>query len=353
MSPTNLRNSMEWALMVALVLGGGALAQAQSEQAADGQTEPTGKIVRIAPPGGSTTANVAVTNAEDADQAVQPEMPKHWIGILGGPASPELRAQLDIPAGQGLLIRQVVPNSPAAKAGLQDFDVLLRANDADLHEMTELMELVRTAGEQGGAITLDVLRRGQHETITITPETRPEQVTGVEPKMMQGDGGVFAGQPQDALRMFQQRFGHGRPFQFRAFGPGTVLQGRTMGLDQMPNGVSVSIQKQNDEPAHITVQRGNDSWDIVGDDPASLEQLPKDVRPFVEQLLSGSGPMQMPLPAMPNVTIPNPPMPHVFDDGDLQQRLHKMEQQLQQMQLLLEQNVESMHSDVHAQTPTE
>ena len=69
----------------------------------------------------------------------------------------------------------------------------------------------------------------------------------------------------------------------------------------MPNGVSVSIQKQNDEPAHITVKRGNDTWDIVGDDPSSLAQLPDDVRPFVEQLLAGGGRMQLQMPTMPGM----------------------------------------------------
>ncbi len=347
MAIANLRNSVEWALMVALVLGGGAYAQAQNDQ--------PGKIVRIAPPGGGATADIAVTTSEDAAAAEQMEMPKHWIGILGGPVSSELRAQLDIPDGQGLLVRQVVPDSPAAKAGLQNFDVLLKANDTELHEMGDLMELVRSTGESGGTIALDVLRHGKHEAITITPETRPEQVTGVDPHLMQGDGGTITGQPQDPMRMFQQRFGRGGPFQFRTFGPGTLLQGRTMSLDQMPNGVSVSIQKQNDEPAHITVQRGDDTWNIVGDDPASLDQLPKDVRPFVEQLLAGNGPMQIPLPAMPNVTVPNPPMPPMppaFNDDALQQRLHNMEQQLQHMQQLLEQNVESMHGDNHAETNT-
>jgi membrane-associated protease RseP (regulator of RpoE activity) len=347
---------MEWALMVVLVLGGGALARAQSEQAADGQTEPPGKIVRIAPAAGNTTADVTVTTSHDAEQVPQPEMPKHWIGILGGPIGPELRAQLVIPERQGLLVRQVVPDSPAAKAGLQNFDVLLRANNTELHEMADLMELVRSEGENGGKIALDVLRHGKQEAITITPEARPEQVAGIEPDVKQGDG-MFAGQPPDAMRMFQQRFGRGGPFQFRAFGPGTVLQGRQMSLDQMPNGVSVSIQKQNDEPAQITVQRGNDTWNIVGDDPASLDQLPKDVRPFVEQLLTGGGPMQIPLPAMPNVTVPNAPMPPMprgaFDDDALQQRLHMMEQQLQQMQLLLEQNIEPRHGDTHAESNTE
>ena len=316
MSLTNLRNSLEWALLVALVLGGGALAQAQNDQAVTSTSEQPGKIVRIAPATGGATADVVVTTTEDGNQAAQAEMPKHWIGILGGTATPELRAQLDIPEGQGLLVRQVVPESPAAKAGLQSFDILLKANDTELREMSDLMELVRSEGESNGKIALDVLRHGKHETLTIAPESRPEHVKGVEPNMMQGvmqgDGGTITGQPQDAMRMFQQRFGSGGPggpFNFRVFGPGTVLQGRTMNLNQMPNGVSVSIQKQNDEPAHITVQRGNDTWNIVGDDPASLEQLPKDLRPFVEQLVSGGGPMQIQLPAMPNMPIPSPPMP--------------------------------------------
>ena len=364
MSPTNLRNSMEWALMVVLVLGGGAFAQAQNEQAADGQTEPPGKIVRIAPPGGSTTADVTVTTSHDADQVAQPEMPKHWIGILGGPIGPELRAQLEIPEGQGVLMRQVLPDSPAAKAGLRDFDILLRANDTELADLRGLMAIVETEGERGGKITLEVLRHGQRETLTITPEARPDKFSGVraDATLRPGDGPGFgdfsgAGGSGAMQRFFQQ---HGGPFQFRAFGPGTVLQGRQMSLDQMPNGVSVSIQKQNDQPAQITVQRGNDTWNIVGDDPDSLEQLPKDVRPFVEQLLTGGGPMQIPLPAMPNVTVPNAPMPPMppmprgaFDDDALQQRLHMMEQQLQQMQLLLEQNIEPRHGNTDAESNTE
>ena len=57
----------------------------------------------------------------------------------------------------------------------------------------------------------------------------------------------------------------------------------------MPNGVSISIQKQNDKPTHITVQRGNDKWEITGDDPESLKKLPDDLRPFVERMLHGGG----------------------------------------------------------------
>jgi S1-C subfamily serine protease len=130
MSLASLRNPLEWALMVALVFGAGAIAHAQNEDAA---TE--GRIVKISPSDGAATTDAVEHHATDVTPL--PDAPKHWIGILGGPVTPELRAHLDIPEGQGLLIRQVVPDSPAIKAGLEKFDVLLRANDTDLHEMRD------------------------------------------------------------------------------------------------------------------------------------------------------------------------------------------------------------------------
>src|SRR5262245_35702388 len=133
MSLTNLRSSLEWALMVALVLAGGAIAQAQNDQTVSDETQPpTGKIVRIGPAdssdltvsGDSSNGQIQLDGPEQ-----QPDMPKLWIGVLGGPVPDELRAQLDIPADQGVLLRHVAPDSPAEKAGLKVFDVLLRAND--------------------------------------------------------------------------------------------------------------------------------------------------------------------------------------------------------------------------------
>ena len=221
-----------------------------------------------------------------------------------------------------------VGKDKADKAGLKVFDVLLRANDTNLTDVADLTELVRSQGESGGQITLDVLRRGQHETIAVTPAARPEP----------------------SVTPFGRR---GGPMQFRMFRPGMALSQPGLGPSQMPNGVSVSIQKENDEPAQITVQRGNDAWHIVGDDPASLAQLPDDVRPFVEQLLAGGGRMQLPtMPGMP--LMPSPPgLPGAFNDDAMQQQLHRMEQQLQQMQLLLEHGFEPPHANNPAEADTQ
>src|SRR3990172_9195171 len=206
MSLASLRNSSEWVLMVALVLGGGALAQAQNEN--------EGRIVRLGPGGDE---NITVTEEavvgeiapEGTEQSAPPELPKHWIGVMGTPVTPELRAHLDVPEGYGLLVRHVVADGPAAKAGLQNFDILLKANDTDLAEMRDLMELVKTEGEKGGTIALEVLRHGEHTTLSITPEARPEHVAGLEPDTPgQGEGwGSGASQGQDVFRFFDRRLG--------------------------------------------------------------------------------------------------------------------------------------------------
>lgn len=337
MSVSSFRNSMEWALMVALVFGAGAMAQAQNnDQAAE-----EGRVVRIGP----STAEVPIATDEAQQGAVEVtpvEQPKHWIGLLGGPVTPELRAHIDVPEDQGVMVRQVVPESPAAKAGLKDFDVLLRANETDLHDMRDLVELVKTAGDASAQITLEVLRHGKRETVYITPEARPDKIANMpaveSPQGIPTFGGNPQGVPEDVLKFFEQRGGReGGPFAFRSFGPGMFVP-RHGGAGNLPNGFSVNIQRQGEGPAHITVQRGEESWTVSGDDPGSLEQLPADVRPFVEQLLHGGGGVDMPLPEMQHFNMPAPgPGPQgMLSDPGILDRIDAMERHLQKLEERLE-----------------
>jgi membrane-associated protease RseP (regulator of RpoE activity) len=330
-----LRNLIEWALMVALVCGGGLVAQAQN------QDKDKGHIVQIGPDkskdtGTAPTENDPATTTNDGQQAA---VPHYWLGLMGGPIPPELRAHLDVPENLGIMVHSVVPDSPAAKAGLKNFDIVLKANDADIKDMRDLMDLVKTAGEQKASLSLEVLRKGGRETVTVTPAERPAHVAIQQPMPGQegqgGFGGGVAGVPgvpNDMMQWFQQFRGDGhgnQPFAFRQFGPGVVVNGQPFGgAATIPNGVSVSITKQNNQPAHVTVKRGNDSWEVVGDDPASLQQLPEDLRPFIEQMLNQSeGRAAVNIPQLPQG------MQQLGEeDQNLQQRLDTLEQQLKDLQ---------------------
>jgi hypothetical protein len=132
-----------------------------------------------------------------------------------------------------------------------------------------------------------------------------------------------------------------RPFNFRNMGPGVILGGDP--FSGLPNGVSINIQKENDKPTHITVERGNDKWEITGDDPEALKKLPEELRPSVERMLHGGmggamggfGHFQMPNfgPQGPGAGPGAAPgFGPGMDAGQLREQMERMERRLDEMQ---------------------
>lgn len=324
MSKHFLRGGAEWALMGALVFGTGAIAQA-------GDDEPQNPVIQIGKSDAQDQQNLPPVVAGEAlvDSPDQSRLPKYWIGLAGGtiPAEHVLRAHVDLPENQGLLVANVVPESPAAKAGLKQHDILLRANDIELHEMHDLIDLVLAEGAKKGQIALEVFRKGERETVSLTPEERPADAGRVQ----LGDNGGFGegfgivgpeGLPKEMLQQFQGRV----PFEFRNFGPGDIVgNGGGQGVGNIPNGVSVNIAKEAGKPTHVTVTRGDETWEVVSDDPESLKQLPEDLQPFVEQMLQGESPMDIHMGRMGQHPMPE------LGDGRLQERMERMEKRMQEM----------------------
>jgi PDZ domain len=327
MSWSNLRGATEWALVVCLVFGAGAIAQAQDDAKSDGN------VVKIGRP---DEARPNLPTPGDEDDESRPAPPKYWIGLLGGPipADNPLRAHVDLPENTGLLVANIVPKSPAAKAGLKQYDILLKGNDKDLREMKDLVDLVMSEGGKKGQITLDVLRHNKHETINLKPEERPADVE-TEQGEVGGSWGPYQPRPGDP---FGRTPGMPRPggpmqFNFRNFGPGVIVGGEPFA--GLPNGVSIRVEKKNDQPPHITIQRGNDKWEITGDDPEALKKLPDDLRPAVERMLHGGGlgggigGFGLGAPGFPP-QVPN--MGPGMDSNRLREQLERMEKRLDEMQ---------------------
>lgn len=91
------------------------------------------------------------------------------IGVHGEAADAVLRAQLKL-GDAGVVVKSVLNDSPAKKAGLQEHDVLLKAGDKDLKEAKDLLDAVQAAGEQ--PLTLSFLRAGERQSAAVTPEKR-------------------------------------------------------------------------------------------------------------------------------------------------------------------------------------
>jgi hypothetical protein len=92
--------------------------------------------------------------------------PTPYLGVVSLPAPPALSAQLGLEEGFGLIVENVLPDSPAQAAGVQRFDVLKLLNDQQLVSPDQLSRLVGRLGKDVEA-TLTIVRKGQEQKLTI------------------------------------------------------------------------------------------------------------------------------------------------------------------------------------------
>lgn len=94
-----------------------------------------------------------------------PKVPVTYLGIETSEVPAVVAEQLGLPKGFGLVVEYVVPDGPAAQAGIQQNDILKKLNDQILMEPDQLSKLIRSYTE-GTNVTLTVLRKGAETTLT-------------------------------------------------------------------------------------------------------------------------------------------------------------------------------------------
>ena len=92
-----------------------------------------------------------------------PKGPVTYLGIAAEAVPDDLAAHLPVDPGVGLIVRSVGPDSPAASAGLQPNDVLLKIDDQLLIQPKQMQVLVRNRKE-GDILALTYLRKGETKT---------------------------------------------------------------------------------------------------------------------------------------------------------------------------------------------
>jgi serine protease Do len=102
-----------------------------------------------------------------------------WLGVKIQSISEDIGESLGIPENSGALVAGVTPDSPAAKAGIEAGDVILKFDGKDVTTMRGLPKLVAQA-QIGKTVEVEVLRQGQKKMLNATvgmlddEESRPE-----------------------------------------------------------------------------------------------------------------------------------------------------------------------------------
>ena len=106
----------------------------------------------------------------------RPTLALHWSGAYLGVElvnlNEPLRAHFGVPEGSGVLVSNVVDDSPAARAGVQVGDIITRFDGEDVTSSRKLTTMVRKA-EAGDPADLEIWRDGKVETVSTTLDERP------------------------------------------------------------------------------------------------------------------------------------------------------------------------------------
>ncbi len=282
---------------------------------------PAGLCLAEQEPGNVPQAIVAVVRPA--------RLSEYWLGLVSEPVPDALRAQLNLPEDQGLLVEQVAPQSPAAAAGLQQYDILLKADGKAIVHVGDLISAVDAA--KGKVLTLEIVRKGKPMKVEVTPAKRPEgEIAGLLPP-------TPAEQWGETMRKWAEQFRpgdpHHRDYSLFFLRPGVVLA-RPRGLPDLPNDVTISITKQGNQPAKIVVTRGKEKWELT---EGKLDALPPELRPHVEGMLRSrlhgalTPSLEDRLPSGPGSVHPVPSTPRAEPRKALEKQLDDMNRRLEEM----------------------
>jgi serine protease Do len=108
-----------------------------------------------------------------ADQLItKGEVKRAYLGVKIRAAEGKLAKVLNVPAGQGAIVNDVMTGSPAAKAGVQSQDVILDFNGEKVAGTKELQGIVEKLAV-GKTYNMTVIRDGKQLTLPVMVEEMP------------------------------------------------------------------------------------------------------------------------------------------------------------------------------------
>jgi S1-C subfamily serine protease len=91
---------------------------------------------------------------------------QHKLGLQVQDLTPELAVLFDVGVTSGIVVAVVESGGPAAIAGIQRGDIIVRANDTAIRSATDLEDLLQ-AIKPPAKLKLDIIKKGKPSTVQI------------------------------------------------------------------------------------------------------------------------------------------------------------------------------------------
>jgi serine protease Do len=169
-----------------------------------------------------------------------------YLGVGLQPVDEDIASSLGLPKDRGEIVRTVQPGTPAAKAGIQQGDVIVSVGGKEVNPDETVSYLIANTPVRS-RIPVVVIRNGRRITIPVTIEQRP---TEEELAQQLGTGDQDGGQEQNRTAPTSQALG-------LSLQPITPQIARALNLPAGTSGVVITGVSPSSDAAQKGLQRGD------------------------------------------------------------------------------------------------
>jgi serine protease Do len=130
---------------------------------------PTGASVGI---GLAIPAELAKPVIDSLRRGQRPQ--RGYLGVGLQPLDENIAASLGLPKDSGEIVRSVVPGEAAARAGIQQGDVIVRVNGRDVNPDETVSYLIANT-QVGAKVPVELIRDGRRQTVNVAVGQRPTE----------------------------------------------------------------------------------------------------------------------------------------------------------------------------------
>jgi serine protease Do len=140
-----------------------------------------GEVIGINSAISSRASNIGFAVPINQATAILPQLKargrvsRGFVGVVLTDVTPALQRSLNLGASRGALVQDVTAGSPAERAGLRPYDVIVQLDGRDIVTNEELIRDV-SGRQPGSVVRLEIVRDGRRSTVPVKLVERPLRV---------------------------------------------------------------------------------------------------------------------------------------------------------------------------------
>jgi S1-C subfamily serine protease len=133
-----------------------------------------GQVVGVNTAGAAEAQAIGFAIAIDPAKPILDQLQKNgrvnrgYLGIGVVTVSPGVAAIVNSSQAKGVVVAQVIPNGPAAAAGIQQGDIIIQIGDTPVDDRGDLEYALATQYGPGQTVPMKVIRNGTERTVNVT-----------------------------------------------------------------------------------------------------------------------------------------------------------------------------------------